>query len=303
MKLILTIPAPYDFASSVRDHGWIALSPFRWIDADKTVQRVEKLSSGRVVLLHLSAAKKGKHVQLTIDVDDALPMILTADEQQEIITRVRWMLRLDEDFSEFYALCAEHPEMVKHVSAKGRGRLLRSSTLYEDVIKTILTTNTTWSQTKAMAARLVSAIGESYNGDDRLKAFPSAEQIVAAGEKVFETDVRLGYRNGYVLQLAREVAEGTRNIEALRTSTLPIKELKRELKQIKGVGDYAAHTLLMLLGRYDEVAVDTELRAHVRRKHPNGHELSDKEMAALYDSWGAWKYLAYWFDMIDGPVT
>jgi 3-methyladenine DNA glycosylase/8-oxoguanine DNA glycosylase len=302
MKLTIPVRTPYDFASSVRDHGWIALPPFKWIEDKKAVQRIEKLSSGKVILMHLSAVNKGATVNLTIDIDDACPT-LTTDDQYDVIARVRWMLRLDEDLTEFYELCQAHPDMAKQVSTRGRGRLLRSSTLWEDVVKTILTTNTTWSQTKAMAARLVAAVGESYNGDLDLRAFPTPKQIVEAGDVVFEKEIKLGYRNAYVLQLAEEIASGKRDLESLRNRPLSIQELKHELKTIKGVGDYAAHTLLMLLGRYDEVAVDTELRAHVRRKYPNGETMSDKEMAALFEPWGNWKYLAYWFDMIDGPVT
>src|SRR5258708_16561661 len=103
----------------------------------------------------------------------------------------------------------------------------------------------------------------------------------------------MGYRNAYILKLAREIAAGERDLESLKTSTLPLKELKKELKRIMGVGDYAAHTLLMILGRYDEVAVDSEFRSFVSKQYG---VMAEKEMVALYEGWGRWKYLAYWFD-------
>jgi 3-methyladenine DNA glycosylase/8-oxoguanine DNA glycosylase len=217
---------------------------------------------------------------------------LTQADQQEIRDKVHWMLKLDEDISEFYQLCESEPELLVKV-ASGRGRLLRSSTVFEDVVKTICTTNTTWTQTTAMVSRIVNYLGAPHPQAPDRHAFPTPEQVVAAGEKVFQTEIRLGYRNAYVLKLAREVVEGQRDVEALKTSDLRAKELKRELKRIMGIGDYAAHTLLMLLGRYDEVAVDTEFRAFVSKKYGS---MTDKEMAALYDRWNRWKYLAFWFE-------
>src|SRR5258708_12997625 len=106
----------------------------------------------------------------------------------------------------------------------------------------------------------------------------------------------MGYRNAYILKLAREIAAGERDLESLKTSTLPLKELKKELKGIMGVGDYAAHTLMMILGRYDEVAVDSELRSFVGKKYGAGGALTEKEMVAIYDGCGRSQYLAYLLD-------
>jgi hypothetical protein len=39
-----------------------------------------------------------------------------------------------------------------------------------------------------------------------------------------------------------------------------------------------------------------EVCALVVKKYFNGHKPTDKEIAAVYDHWGKWKYLAYRFD-------
>jgi len=293
MNIEIVAPKPYDFAASVRDHGWIALAPFGWIADQNAVQRVERLNDGSVVLLIIAAQEIPDHVRIAAQVEGTSR--LSATQRREIEQKVHWMLKLDEEFSEFYSLCARDPELAAKV--KGRGRLLRSPTFFEDVIKTICTCNTTWTQTKGMIARLVERLGDPLPSSDPARhAFPTPVQIADAGEKIFETDIRLGYRNTYALRLAREVSEGQRNLEALKSSDLPFKELKKALKQIMGVGDYAAHTLLMILGRYDEIAVDSEFRSFVGRKYANGKTLTDKDMLALYSDWGRWKYLVYWFD-------
>ncbi|MBA2363613.1 MAG: hypothetical protein H0V86_08800 [Chloroflexia bacterium] len=132
--------------------------------------------------------------------------------------------------------------------------------------KTILTTNTTCALTTAMVARLVSVLGAPLPEDPALRTFPTPE-IVAANEAALIANVRLGYRSAYVLSLARSITDGTLDLEALRVSLLPTPDLRRELLRLLGVGPYAAATLLMILQRYDELAIDTSLRAHVRRTH------------------------------------
>ena len=69
---------------------------------------------------------------------------------------IRHMLRLDEDLSGFYARAADDPELSWAVT--GAGRLLRSPTVFEDLVKTICTTNTTWSSTRRMVSALVDVL-------------------------------------------------------------------------------------------------------------------------------------------------
>ena len=163
------------------------------------------------------------------------------------------------------------------------------------MVKTILTTNTTWAQTTAMAARLAAVLGAPHPADLARRAFPTPE-AVAADEGALTGRVRLGYRNASVLRIAREIAGGALDLEALRESALPTVELRRELLRLPGVGPYAAATLLMILGRYDELGIDTELRAHVRRKYFAGEAVAEARLREPYERWGRWRYLAYWFD-------
>ena len=283
--LRLAAPPGFSLAGVATSHGWHALAPYRWNDESSTLHRTEALPSGVVVNVEITQPDA-----LVARTDAPL----ASGDAEELGRRLRWCLRLDEDLSEFARLCEAEPELRASVLPSG-GRLLRCPTLWEDVVKTILTTNTTWAQTKAMAARLVGALGAAGTGNPAARAFPSPE-AVAAGEDVLLQEVRLGYRNVSVLRIACDLAAGSLDLEALRAADLPTPELRRELLALPGVGPYAAATLLMLLGRYDELAVDTELRAHVRRKYHGGAEVTERELREPYERWGRWRYLAYWFD-------
>ncbi|MCI0394740.1 MAG: hypothetical protein L0332_01930 [Chloroflexi bacterium] len=296
MRVELRVDKPYDFAQSMEDYGWISLAPCRWVEESQALEHVQQLSSGRVALVQVRVtgeSDSAAHLEARVEAAASL----SAVELAEIESNLRWMLRLDEEFASFYSLAAGDPLLWQQVG-NGRGRLLRSPSLFEDVVKTICTTNTTWRQTVGMVERLVQFLGSPYPADPGRRAFPTPAQVAAAEPELLQKEVRLGYRGPYIRQLAEEVATGQRDLEGLKCNPLPAAELKKQLKSIKGVGDYAAHTLLMALGHYSALALDSEMRSLVTRKYFNGQPPADKELLAVYDRWGEWKYLAYWFDLL-----
>jgi 3-methyladenine DNA glycosylase/8-oxoguanine DNA glycosylase len=293
-RLTLNPKPPFHFDASAYSHGWVVLAPTSWDAERRAVGRVERLASGAVVLLDVTGTNDVVAPEIAVDVTHADR--LSDAESNEIGRKVAHMFRLDEDFTEFYALCSARGE--RWVTAEeGLGRMLRSPTLFEDVIKTIATTNTQWGGTKRMIAALVDALGEPLPGDDTRRAFPTPEAVAAAPPETFTQVARFGYRGPYVSELARQVVSGEFNLEGLLHSDLPTADLKRELLGIKGVGPYAAATLLMLIGRYDEIGYDTVFRDFVSARYFNGERPSPREMLAVYDDWGKWRYLAYWLDL------
>ena len=75
------------------------------------------------------------------------------------------MLRLDHDLSAFYDQAREDPDLAW--AATGAGRMIQSPTVFEDVIKTVCTTNCTWSATVRMVNALVSELGDPADGRQR----------------------------------------------------------------------------------------------------------------------------------------
>jgi 3-methyladenine DNA glycosylase/8-oxoguanine DNA glycosylase len=295
--LRLDVRPPFDFRAAATSHGWIALAPTAWLVKRRAVQRVERLSTGTVVLLNISGGRTADRPTVVVRVHSGTP--LTAHERMEICAAVGCMFRLEEDFSEFYVLCRARGGHWARLTA-GWGCLLRSPTVFEDVVKTICTTNTRWSGTKRMVAQLVATLGEPYGPDPALHAFPTPEAIAKADPGMLTETIPLGYRGPYIHRLAQQVVSGELDLEGFREASMPTDTLKRKLRAIRGVGPYATHTLLMLLGRYEELAIDSEMRAFVRQRYFDGKHPRDKEIRAVYEEWGRWRYLAYWFDPTAG---
>jgi 3-methyladenine DNA glycosylase/8-oxoguanine DNA glycosylase len=163
------------------------------------------------------------------------------------------------------------------------------------VIKTILTTNTLWAATIRMNQNVVDLFGAPLPADPARRAFPAPERLAVTDEATLRAETRLGYRAPYVLALARQVASGELDLEALKIADIPTAELRKRLLAIKGIGAYATANLLMLLGRYDFIPVDSWAVKVVSNEFYAGEPVGPAEVEAAFDRWGQWKGLVYWF--------
>jgi len=284
MKLNLPARQPFSFRSTVFSHGWVQLAPFRFDEAANVLTYIDRLDSGRVLALRMREAPGGITVGSSVRLERA--------ERAEVKRRVGWMFSLGMNLSEFYALARGEPRLAR-AEARAQGRILRCPTLFEDVVKTILTTNTLWGATRRMTLNLVNLFGERLPGDPGERAFPSPQRIARTSEATLRADARLGYRAPYVLELAERVASGALDLEALKFDELPTAELRKRLLAIKGIGAYAAANLLVILGRYDYLPVDSWALKMVSSEWHGGAPVRPSDVEAAFERWGMWKGLAY----------
>ncbi len=296
---LITLPTPPDFHfdAAVHSHGWYILKPHTWDDATQTLGYTLTIADGTIWTLAITMGVGA----LNVDADGGT-VRLTPKRRALIESRVRWMFRLDEDYAPFYALCAVQPHLA-HVEAAGIGRILRCATLWEDFARVLTTTNTTWTLTKRMVANLVDRWGAPHSanltsGRD-LRAFPTPETISAVSEDDLKL-AGLGYRAGYLLHNARLIAEGKLDLESLQTSDLPDKELRAQLVSLRGAGDYAANTLMILLGRYSFVPVDTEARATISKVFFTGAKVTDKQVKETLAMFQPYPALALYSMVMNG---
>ena len=286
MNLSLSARNPFSLAAVVDSHGWASLAPFETDDEHSRLTYVALLNTGQVADLVVRQAGDG----VTIEVDRAL----SKGEQAEVTGKLNWMLGLDQELSHFYTLARDEPKLNR-ITERAQGRILRSPTLFEDTLKTILTTNTSWGGTVRMAEGLVSRFGQPLLKDPARRAFSTPEQLAALNERSLRSEAGLGYRAPYVLELAQAVASGSLDLESLKVSDAPTAELRQQLLAIKGVGSYAAANLLMLLGRYDFIPVDSWARKMVSHEWYDGEPVGPTGVEAAFEGWKEWKGLAYWF--------
>ena len=285
MNFKLPARQPFKFMSVINSHGWVQLAPFSFDETSNTLSYIFRLSNGRVIELKLSDGKDG----INVEADK-----LKKSEQIEVTDAVNWMFGLDMDFSAFYAASRSEPKLA-HVKKQALGRVLRSPTLFEDVVKTIFTTNTLWGATKNMTRRLVEEFGAPTTNEKNTKAFPTPEAIAASDPETIKEKIRVGYRAPAIHELALRVASGKYDLEALKHSSLPTFELRKELMTINGVGPYAAANLLLILGRSNFIPVDSWALKLVSHEWYKGKPITAKEVEKRFEKWGEFKGLAFWF--------
>jgi N-glycosylase/DNA lyase len=285
MNFSIPTPDGFDFKRTLHSHGWCELLPFETTGSSALI-RVLDVGDGPPATLKI----KGDDGALKVSV----PGRLNKSERARLERDVRHIFRLDDILTEFYARITDDPDFG-WIARDGAGRLLRSPTVYEDLVKSICTTNCSWSLTTKMVKELVNNLGRETS--DGRHSFPTPEAMAAQPARFYREIVRAGYRSEYLKELADRVAAGELDVESWLESELPTVELKREMKKVKGVGDYAAENLLKLVGRYDVLALDSWVRGKFVRVRNRGRACDDKKIARFYSRFKEWRGLALWCDM------
>jgi len=287
-RLSFRTPEGFGFRRTVYSHGWSELPPFANDPARRTLERTLELSGGPIAACTLRESARG----VTVSAATAMP--LPAGARREIIRQLRSCLRLDEDFSSFYAEADRHPG-YRWIRRAGAGRMLRAPTAFEDAVKILCTTNCTWALTKIMVSGIVRTAGRSDDGVHF--TFPGPAAVAALSERDLRVRCTTGYRAPFIRELALRVASGELGIEQWRTSALPTEELEREIRSVKGMGPYAAGNMLRLAGRCDSLALDSWVRAQYCRIHGRGRTVKDSVIEKHYEPYGTWRGLFFWLEM------
>jgi N-glycosylase/DNA lyase len=237
-----------------------------------------------------SLSEQGGAVVVRVHPQEGLPR----SWREEVRGQWQTMLRCDEDLREFHGGICKLPR-YRWIARKGAGRLLRSPTVFEDVVKMLCTTNCTWGSTRGMVRSLVRQFGRKFS--DERWAFPTPEAIAAATESTLRSRSPVGYRAPYILAFARQVATGRVDPESWRTFRGETKELFDRIRSVRGIGPYAAGNLLKLLGRYDYLGLDAWVRKQYALLHHRGRPVGDRTIERAYAHYGRWRGLLFWLEM------
>ena len=282
---------PVDLWRSIQSHGLVDLPPMRIDDEARALEITVPLPSGRPRLTRIAAGRPG-HARITVV--GRAPGQRQADD---LLAAVAHVLRLDEDLSPFYAAAAEDPQLAW--ATRGAGRLVRSPTVFEEVVKTICTTNCAWSATERMVGALVEHLGEPAAGvrdGPYGRAFPTPDAMAATDESFYRDVARVGYRGAYLRSLAADVASGALDLEALGRASrdeLPDDDLADLLLALPGVGPYAAAHIMMLLGRYSRLVLDSWTRPKYAGLN-GGRRVKDTTIERRFRRYGPYAGLAFW---------
>ena len=281
---------PVDLARTISSHGIAHLPPMLVDEAATTFEVTLPVPGGRPRTVQVGPSGPD-HAALRIR--GRAPGARAAAHLRASVRRI---LNLDEDLSPFYDVARGDPDL--RWAAAGAGRMIRSPTVFEDVVKTLTTTNCSWALTKVMNAALVRHLGETAPGapddDWRGHAFPTPEAMAERDERFYRQVVRSGYRAPHFRALGRLVTGGGVDLERLTDPEVTEEEVGETLLALPGIGPYAAAHVMLLLGRYSSLILDSWTRPTYAKLAGARGAVSDARILRRFKPYGEYAGLAFW---------
>ena len=159
-------------------------------------------------------------------------------------------LDLDRDYAAVRAAFARDPRLAPCVAFAPGIRVLRQPA-FEALIAFIVSQNNNVPRIKGILARLCALFGEPLPACSEAELAP----------------LRSGWRAGYILDAARQVAAGTVDLQAV--AVMPLADARRELTRIRGVGPKVAECVLLYgMGRLECFPMDVWMKRAMARLFP-----------------------------------
>ncbi|CAH8359745.1 unnamed protein product [Eruca vesicaria subsp. sativa] len=248
---------------AVCNHGFFMMAPNVWNPKSKSLTRPLTLSDSSSVSVTISHPETLAFLVIQVHGMDNV----SRDDEELILKQVGRMLRIsaedERDVTEFQQL---HEDAKKN----GFGRIFRSPSLFEDMVKSILLCNTTWERTLGMASNLcmlqskladrtVRPSSQTKKRKRVLKEtkksskketrgnFPSAKELASLDKKLINEHCKLGYRANWIVQLAKKVESGELNLEEMERGAMKAEQVSEKLIKLSGFGAFATATVLMCI--------------------------------------------------------
>ncbi|QDT69721.1 hypothetical protein MalM25_26610 [Planctomycetes bacterium MalM25] len=284
-QLRIATPADYWFPAAICSYGYFLLAPNRWRPERMALQRgFDAAEFGLPAGVFATEIDQpgGRGTPLRVRCDRPLdPEVRSA--LRRAVVRIG---RPDLDLSRWRRL---HPAARR----RGFGRLYRSPTLFEDMVKTITNCNVGWPSTVRMNRLLVERVGEG--------AFPTPARLARLAPSRLQRSCKVGYRAKRIVRLARGFESGAIDPSWFESTERSDEEVYEKLLTLEGFGPYAAANVMQLLGRDDVLPIDTEgYRLHEKRtgsRTPRDPKRLEAAITAHYEPYRPHRFLAYWYDL------
>jgi len=301
--LTITPPSDYLLARDACSYGYFLLAPNHWRVETGRFETAMLLPGGAVAVRVTQVLKGGGRAKPGAALRVWTSRAMDAQDRARCRARLVRSLRLDEPSSVIAAFHVLDPRW----KPTGRGRLMRSGTLFEDMVRTVTSCNVAWPNTVNMNRQLCRHYGLSARDARQAGAwpegfdhpFPAASRVARLRPGNLRGRCRVGYRDVRLVELARLVVRGAVNEAWLADPATSEDEVRLALLELPGIGPYAAANIMQLLGRYGQIPLDSESVRHGRTVL--GMTGSSAQIMKRVDKhfapFGAHKFRSYWFEL------
>lgn len=192
--------------------------------------------------------------------------------EEEIVNRLVYYLRLDDDLPEIYRIIGRDDRMRRAIAQFFGLRLLRQEP-WECLVSFICSISSNIPRISQSIELLCSKMGNRLEMDGHVRySFPPPDKVMELGETGLRL-MGLGFRSPYLAQTADRIGRGVYDLEGLRE--LNYDDAKRELMTLFGVGDKVADCVLLFsLEKLDSFPIDRWVRRAVEEWYSVGENPS-----------------------------
>ncbi|XP_048334558.2 uncharacterized protein LOC107425687 [Ziziphus jujuba] len=373
-SLLLELPLgkaskTFNLEKTVCSHGFFMMAPNHWDPISKTLLRPLRLtllhcSSSPSVMVRISHPSHSPHCLHLLVYHTAIGIAsLSSENEQALLTQVSRMLRLSESDERVSSEFRKVYDPTESSSSFVCGKVFRSPSLFEDMVKCILLCNCQWPRTLSMAqalcdfqielqpqslsamtadfipttpakkeskknleqsevsacltAQFASEINGSFEEEvvcksdshllsDRIGNFPSPSELANLDENFLAKRCKLGYRASRILKLAQDIVKGRIQLGQLEETSMErslsnYDKLADQLKQIHGFGPFTCANVLMCMGFYHVIPVDSETIRHLKQVHAGKFTIKSvgQDVQKIYAKYEPYQFLAYWSEVWD----
>jgi 3-methyladenine DNA glycosylase/8-oxoguanine DNA glycosylase len=204
-------------------------------------------------------------------------------ESAEAAEKLRWVLALDDDHTEFLRLVADDPLLGRAAKHLRGLRPVRTATVAQSLLRAVCGQLVDWKTARSLERKVIRSLSPA--DADGLSEPPSTSSLGAAAPLELR---RLGLherRSAAVVRLCR-------SLELERLHTLPTEAVVRRIERERGLGPWSAGVVCLEgLGRHEHGLVgDLGLIKLLRALR--GRPVEGWETAELLEPYGEWAGLA-----------
>ncbi len=288
----ITSTGPYDLGLSLRSMSAFSPEP----PDDLSVLRLPLRAGLRAVLVEVRQVSKRPAV-----LEVSLPSGIGGKDgtprlAESIAETVGWVLFREQDLRPFYKLAKGHPVLGPLTRRLYGLKASRPASLFDMAIIAVTEQQISLTAAYRIRERLVEAYGDTVEGHSlyptpEVLAEKSIDELKAFGLSRMKAD--------YIIGLARGVAEGSVDLEALKG--MPDAAVREYIISLRGFGPWAAEYIMVRgLGRADVVpADDLGIRTLVGQYLGDGARMSADEVRRVLEPFAPWRGLTAFYLLAD----
>ncbi|KDP47043.1 hypothetical protein JCGZ_10770 [Jatropha curcas] len=133
--------------------------------------------------------------------------------------------------------------------------------------------------------------------------FPSARELAKVDEEFLKKRCNVGHRAKTIISLVNAIESERLKLDDFENALLSnsYEQIRSEILKIKGIGPFTCANILMCIGHYIDIPIDSETIRLVKKIHGRencSRSTIAKDVKEIYGGYEPYQCLAYWFDLV-----